>query len=55
MMRSPILAGVLTALVLGAATVVAATDAAGPATFDDALKLAQKQNKILVLDFYTDW
>ena len=54
-MRSPILAGVLTALVLGAAAASFAADAAGPATFDDALKSAQQQNKILVLDFYTDW
>lgn len=54
-MRSPILAGVLTALVLGAATASFAADATGPATFDAALESARKQNKILVLDFYTDW
>ncbi len=26
-----------------------------PATFDEALSLANKENKVLVLDFFTDW
>ncbi|MBK6733388.1 MAG: hypothetical protein IPG61_04770 [bacterium] len=54
-MRSPVLAGVLTALVLGAAAASALADDSGPATFTDALALAQQQNKVLVIDFYTDW
>ncbi len=27
----------------------------GPATFEEALALAAKENKIIVADFYTDW
>jgi hypothetical protein len=29
--------------------------ASGPASFDEALALAAKENKVLVVDFYTDW
>jgi hypothetical protein len=29
--------------------------AEGDATFEDALAQATKENKILVVDFYTDW
>ncbi len=29
--------------------------ASGPATFDEALALATKENKVLVVDFFTDW
>lgn len=54
-MRNPVLAGALTALALGAfaAAAVAADD--GPATLDEALALARQQDKVLVIDFYTDW
>ncbi len=27
----------------------------GPASFEEALALAAKEDKILVVDFYTDW
>ena len=54
-MRRSLPAGVLWALVLGAAAASAAADEGGPATFTDALALAQQQNKVLVIDFYTDW
>ena len=54
-MRSTLLAGVLTALALGATAVSATADEGGPATLTDALALAQQQNKVLVIDFYTDW
>lgn len=29
--------------------------ASAPASFDEALALAAKENKVLVVDFYTDW
>jgi hypothetical protein len=29
--------------------------ASWPASFDEALALAAKENKVLVVDFYTDW
>lgn len=54
-MRSPLLAGALTALVLVATAATALADDHGPATYADALALAQQQNKVLVIDFYTDW
>lgn len=46
------LTGVLLAFVLGLAG-TALADA--PATFEEALALSAKENKILVVDFYTDW
>jgi Mrp family chromosome partitioning ATPase len=54
-MRSPLLAGALVALALGAATAAAAADGHPTTTYADALAQAQQQNKILVIDFYTDW
>lgn len=54
-MRSPLLAGALAALVLGAATVATAADGQATTTYADALAQAQQQNRILVIDFYTDW
>ncbi len=50
-MRKLIQRGLLLACTLGAT--VALAD--GPASFDDALKLATEQNKVVVADFYTDW
>jgi hypothetical protein len=46
------LTGVLLAFTLGVSGTALAGD---PATFDEALALATKQNKVLVVDFYTDW
>lgn len=46
------LTGVLLAFVLGLS---GAALADGPATLDEALALAAKENKVLVVDFYTDW
>jgi len=46
------LMGTLLVFVLGLAGTALA---AGPASFDEALALAAKENKILVVDFYTDW
>ena len=54
-MRSPVLAGALVALALGAAAASALADSTGPATLADALAQAQQQNKVLVIDFYADW
>jgi hypothetical protein len=46
------LTGMLLAFVLG----LSGTALAGePASFDEALAQAHKLNKILVVDFYTDW
>lgn len=53
-MRNPVLAGALMALALGAFA-AAAVAADGPATLDEALALARQQEKVLVIDFYTDW
>ncbi len=46
------LTGVLLAFVLGLTGTALAEE---PATFKDALALAAKENKVLVVDFYTDW
>jgi len=46
------LTGALLAFVAGLS---GAALAAEPASFDEALTLAHKQNKVLVVDFYTDW
>ena len=46
------LASVLLAFVLGISGTALANE---PATFDEALALAAKENKILVIDFFTDW
>jgi thiol:disulfide interchange protein len=54
-MRSPLLAGALAVLVLGAATAAAAADGEGTTAYADALAQAQQQNRILVIDFYADW
>lgn len=46
------LTGVLLAFMLG----LSGTALAGePASFDEALAQAHEQNKILVVDFFTDW
>ena len=44
-------------LALMAAITLMATNvlASEPASFDEALDLAKAQNKMLVIDFYTDW
>jgi thiol:disulfide interchange protein len=54
-MRSPLLAGALAVLVLGAATAAAAGDGQATTTYADALAQARQQNRILVIDFYADW
>lgn len=54
-MRSPVLAGALAALVVGALAAAALADDGGPATYDEALAQARQQGKVLVIDFYTDW
>ncbi len=46
------LMGALLAFVLGLSGTALAD---GPATFEEALALAAKENKIVVADFYTDW
>ncbi len=46
------LTGVLLAFVAGLSGTALAE---GPASFDEALALAHKENKVLVVDFYTDW
>jgi len=46
------LAGVLLIHTLGLAGTALADK---PATFDEALALATTENKILVVDFFTDW
>jgi len=46
------LAGVMLIYTLGLAGTALADK---PATFDEALALATKENKVLVVDFYTDW
>jgi len=46
------LTGILLAFVLGLSGTALAD---GPATFEEALALATKENKVLVVDFYTDW
>ncbi len=43
---------VLAALVLAFANTALASD---PATYKEALALAKAQNKMVVIDFYTDW
>ena len=43
---------VLLAFTLGLAGTAMAND---PATFKEALALASKENKVLVMDFFTDW
>lgn len=53
-MRNPLPAGALAALALGVLA-AAAVAADGPATLDEALALARQQDKVLVIDFYTDW
>ena len=46
------LTSVLLAFILGLSGTALAE---GPASFDEALALAHQQNKVLVVDFYTDW
>ncbi len=46
------LMGVLLAFVLSLAGTALAD---GPASFEEALALAAKENKVLVVDFYADW
>ncbi len=46
------LTGVLLVYVLGLAGTALA---AAPATFDEALALAGQDNKVLIVDFFTDW
>ncbi len=46
------LTGALLAFVVGLSGTALAE---GPANFDEAMALAHKQNKVLVVDFYTDW
>jgi hypothetical protein len=46
------LMGVLLAFTLGLS---GAALADGPATFEEALALAAKENKIIIADFATDW
>ena len=46
------LTGLLLAFVLGLSGTALADD---PASFDEALALAGKENKVLVVDFFTDW
>jgi hypothetical protein len=53
-MRSKLLIGKL--LLLAALTLMTASAlAAEPATFKEALAKAKAENKMLVIDFYTDW
>lgn len=54
-MRRPMIAGTLAALALGVLAVAAAAAEGGPATYDEALAMAGKQGKVLVIDFYADW
>ncbi len=54
-MRNPPLAGALAALALGLLAGVAVAADGGPATLDEALALARQQDKVLIIDFYTDW
>lgn len=55
-MRSPkytlALATALVAFVLGLSGAALADP---PTTFDEALAQAKEQDKVLILDFYTDW
>lgn len=44
--------GVLLALTVGLSGAAFAEDAA---TFDETLARAAKENKLVVIDFYTDW
>ena len=44
--------GVLLALTVGLSGAAIAEDAA---TFDETLARAAKENKLVVIDFYTDW
>ncbi|MFT5232170.1 MAG: hypothetical protein ACI9UK_000771 [Candidatus Krumholzibacteriia bacterium] len=46
------LAGIMLTFVLSLAGTAFAD---GPASFDEALALAGEENKVVVLDFYTDW
>lgn len=46
------LAGIMLTFVLSLA---GSAFAGGPATFEEAKALAAQENKVLVLDFYTDW
>jgi len=43
---------VLAAMVMAFAATAVASE---PETFKEALALAKAQNKLLVIDFYTDW
>jgi hypothetical protein len=54
-MRIPVLAGALTALALGAFAAAAMAADGSPATYDEALAQARQQDRILIIDFYTDW
>lgn len=44
--------GALLAFVVGLSGTALAAE---PASFDEALAVAHKENKVLVVDFYTDW
>ena len=46
------LLSILAAFVFGVTGAAVASD---PANFADALAQAAKENKVLVVDFYTDW
>jgi hypothetical protein len=50
--KTLIVLSLLAAFVLG---VTGAAVAEGPATFADALAQASQEDKVLVVDFYTDW
>jgi len=54
-MRNPVLTGALAALALGAFAAAAVAADGSPATYDEALAQARQQDKVLVIDFYTDW
>jgi hypothetical protein len=51
-MNRLVVTGLLAAFVCG---VTGAAPAADPASFAEAKAQAAKENKILVVDFYTDW
>ena len=52
LMKRPAAIALLLALVIGAAGAALATE---PGTYAAALKEAEATNKLVVVDFYTDW
>jgi len=54
-MRKNVPAPALAALALGLLAGAAVAADGGPATLDEALTLARQQDKVLIIDFYTDW